>query len=435
MDPASMALLFAVILVVCLALGVWIGTALLIAGAFAMALFTSRPMGPAMATTVWSHISLWGLASLPLFIWMGEILCRTRLSENLFNGLSPLLRRLPGGLLHVNVAGCTAFSAISGSSAATLLTVGKITMPELKQRGYPDGMVSGTLAGAGTLGLLIPPSITMIIYGIMVEESIARLFMAGLIPGLMLAGLFILYNMGWGMLTAEGRAMREDPSTWREKLSGLLELFPVVALITGVIGSIYTGIAAPTEAAVLGVAGALILAAVQGSLTMETLSQSLMGTVRTTSMIILLLAGSAFLTLAMGFTGLPRTLAGWIGEMELSATALIIALMVMYMLLGCFLDGISMIVLTIAVVEPLVRAAGIDMIWFGVFVVLVGEMALITPPIGFNLFLVQGMTGRDIGFISRAAAPMFALMLLGVILLIVFPETALWLPQAMSARN
>ena len=254
MDPASMAILFAVVLVICLGLGVWIGAALLIAGIFAMELFTSRPVGAAMATTVWSHISLWGLASLPLFVWMGEILCRTRLSENLFNGLSPLLRRMPGGLLHVNVVGCTAFSAISGSSAATLLTVGKITMPELKRRGYPDGMVAGTLAGAGTLGLLIPPSITMIVYGIMVEESIARLFMAGLIPGLMLACLFVLYNIGWGMLTPKGRETREAGSSLSEKLKGLLELFPIAALILGVIGSIYTGIAAPTEAAVLGVA-------------------------------------------------------------------------------------------------------------------------------------------------------------------------------------
>ena len=308
-------------------------------------------------------------------------------------------------------------------------------MPELKRRGYPDAMVAGTLAGAGTLGLLIPPSITMIIYGIMVEESIARLFMAGLLPGLMLAGLFVLYNVGWGVFTEQGRLMREEPSTFREKMLGLKELLPVVALIVGVIGSIYSGIAAPTEAAVLGVAGALILAGLQGSLTRETLSESLMGTVKTTSMITLLLAGSAFLTLAMGFTGLPRALAEWIGAMNLSATALIVALLIMYMILGCFLDGISMIVLTLAVVEPLVRAVGIDMTWFGVFVVLVGEMALITPPIGFNLFLVQGMTGRDIGFISRAAAPMFALMFIGVVLLVAFPQIALWLPEVMSARN
>jgi C4-dicarboxylate transporter DctM subunit len=435
MEPATMAILLAVILLLCLGLGVWIGPALLIAGIFALEFFTSRPVGPAMATTVWTHISLWGLASLPLFIWMGEILCRTRLSQNLFNGLSPLLRGMPGGLLHVNVVGCTAFSAISGSSAATLLTVGKITIPELKRRGYPDEMIAGTMAGAGTLGLLIPPSVTMIIYGIMVEESIARLFMAGVIPGLMLACLFVLYNIGWGMLTERGGRIREPRATLSEKLSGITELFPITALIIGVIGSIYTGIAAPTEAAVLGVAGALALAAFQRSLNLQILTETLMGTVKTTSMIILLLAGSAFLTLAMGFTGLPRALAEWIAQMELSATALILALMVMYMILGCFLDGISMIVLTLAVVEPLVRSAGIDLIWFGVFVVLVGEMALITPPIGFNLFLVQGMTGRDIGFIARAAAPMFGLMFVAVVLLIVFPDIALWLPEAMSHRH
>ncbi|NDG44256.1 MAG: TRAP transporter large permease subunit [Gammaproteobacteria bacterium] len=435
MGPEIIAILLVVILIACLGLGVWIGAAMLIAGIFAMEFFTSHPAGPAMATTVWTHISLWGLASLPLFIWMGEILCRTKLSQNLFNGLSPLFRRTPGGLLHANVVGCTAFSAISGSSAATLLTVGKITMPELKRRGYPDSMVAGTLAGAGTLGLLIPPSITMIIYGIMVEESIARLFMAGLIPGLMLASLFILYNIGWGILTNQGRAIREERAALSEKLKGLIELFPIAALIFGVIGSIYTGIAAPTEAAVLGVAGALVLAVFQRSLNVRVLAETLMETVKTTSMIILLLAGSAFLTLAMGFTGLPRALAEWIGDMQLSATALILALMVMYMILGCFLDGISMIVLTLAVVEPLVRSAEIDLIWFGVFVVLVGEMALITPPIGFNLFLVQGMTGRGIGFISRAAAPMFALMLIAVILLITFPQIALWLPEAMSGKN
>lgn len=434
MDPIIAAILIGVVLLVCLTFGVWIGAALLIAGMFAVEMFTSRPTGPSMATTIWSHISLWGLASLPLFVWMGEILGRTHLSRNLFNGLTPLLRRLPGGLLHVNVVGCTAFSAISGSSAATLLTVGKITMPELKRRGYPDGMIAGTLAGAGTLGLLIPPSITMIIYGIMVEESIERLFMAGLIPGLMLAGLFILYNVGWGLLSPQGRNTRERGASLRETLQGLLELFPVAALIVGVIGSIYTGIAAPTEAAVLGVAGALLLAATQGTLDFEMIADSLMGTVRTTSMIILLLAGSAFFTLAMGFTGLPHALAKWIGAMDLSATALIIALMVMYMLLGCFLDGISMIVLTLAIVEPLVRTAGIDLIWFGVFVVLVGEMALITPPIGFNLFLVQNMTGRDIGFISRSAAPMFGLMFVAVILLTAFPEIALWLPESLSGK-
>lgn len=388
-----------------------------------------------MATTIWSHTSLWGLSSLPLFVWMGEILFRSKLSESLFDGLSPLMRRLPGGLLHVNIVGCSTFAAISGSSAATLMTIGKMTMPQLKQHGYPDSLAVGTLAGAGTLGLLIPPSITMIIYGVTVQESIGRLFIAGIFPGLTLTALFILYIMIWGMASETGRKLREDRATLQEKLQGLLKLGPIVILIGGVIGSIYVGIASPTEAATLGVIGAMMLSAFQRTLNLESLKQSLLGTVKTTSMIMLLLAGSAFLTLAMGFTGLPRELAGWIGGMDLSPAMLIAVLTLFYIFLGCFLDGISMIVLTMAVIEPLVRAAGIDMIWFGVFVVLVGEMALITPPIGFNLFLVESMTGRGIGFVSWATLPMFLLMLLGVVLLTLFPELATWLPNAMMSRG
>ena len=379
--------------------------------------------------------SLWGLSALPLFILMGEILFRSRLSETLFAGLSPLMRRLPGGLLHVNVVGCSAFAAISGSSAATLMTIGKMTLPELKRRGYPESLAAGTLAGAGTLGLLIPPSITMIIYGVTVQESIGRLFVAGVFPGLTLTLLFVGYILLWGVMTKQGRSLREAGATAREKLAGLAGLTPVLLLIVGVIGSIYVGIASPTEAATLGVLGAMALSAFQGSLTRDALQSALMGTVKTTSMIMLLLAGSAALTLAMGFTGMPRALAGWIGTLDLSPAMLIAILTLFYIALGCFLDGISMIVLTMAVIEPLVRSAGIDMIWFGVFVVLVGEMALITPPIGFNLFLVQSMTGQGIGSISRATLPMFLLMLFGVVLLVLFPGLATWLPSAMFARG
>ncbi len=435
MDELAAAGLFLFTLVALLGSGIWIGLSLLGVGIFAMAMFTSRPIGDAMATTIWSHTSLWGLSALPLFIWMGEILFRSKLSETLFSGLSPLMRRLPGGLLHVNVVGCSTFAAISGSSAATLMTIGKMTMPQLKRHGYPDALAIGTLAGAGTLGLLIPPSITMIIYGVTVQESIGRLFIAGVLPGLMLTGLFVGYIMLWGLFSADGRRLREERSSLSEKLKGAAQLSPIVGLILAVIGSIYAGIASPTEAATLGVIGALILSAAQGSLNRESLTASLLGTVKTTSMIMLLLAGSAFLTLAMGFTGLPRALAEWIGALELSPWMLIAVLTGFYIFLGCFLDGISMIVLTMAVIEPLVREAGIDMIWFGVFVVLVGEMALITPPIGFNLFLVESMTGRGIGFVSAATAPMFLLMLLGVALLTLFPELALWLPEAMRSRN
>ncbi len=435
MDELAAAGLFLFTLVALLGSGIWIGLSLLGVGIFAMAMFTSRPIGDAMATTIWSHTSLWGLSALPLFVWMGEILFRSKLSETLFSGLSPLMRRLPGGLLHVNVVGCSTFAAISGSSAATLMTIGKMTMPQLKRHGYPDALAIGTLAGAGTLGLLIPPSITMIIYGVTVQESIGRLFIAGVLPGLMLTGLFVGYIMLWGLFSADGRRLREERSSLSEKLKGAAQLSPIVGLILAVIGSIYAGIASPTEAATLGVIGALILSAAQGSLNRESLTASLLGTVKTTSMIMLLLAGSAFLTLAMGFSGLPRALAEWIGALELSPWMLIAVLTGFYIFLGCFLDGISMIVLTMAVIEPLVREAGIDMIWFGVFVVLVGEMALITPPIGFNLFLVESMTGRGIGFVSAATAPMFLLMLLGVALLTLFPELALWLPEAMRSRN
>jgi C4-dicarboxylate transporter, DctM subunit len=435
MDQIAASGLLLLFLVAFLGTGIWIGLSLLGVGFVAMVLFTSRPIGDALATTVWSHTSLWGLSALPLFIWMGEILFRSKLSETLFTGLSPIMRRLPGGLLHVNVVGCSTFAAISGSSAATLMTIGKMTMPQLKKHGYPDSLAAGTLAGAGTLGLLIPPSITMIIYGITVQESIGRLFIAGVFPGLTLTALFVCYIIVWGLVSDEGRKLREAPSSLREKLEGLVKLAPIAGLIIAVIGSIYVGVASPTEAATLGVIGAMVLSAFQGTLTMDAVRSSLMGTVKTTSMIMLLLAGSAFLTLAMGFTGIPRELAAWIGAMNLTPGMLIAVLTVFYIFLGCFLDGISMIVLTMAVIEPLVRTAGIDMIWFGVFVVLVGEMALITPPIGFNLFLVESMTGRGIGFVARATLPMFLMMLLGLILLCLFPELATWLPSAMMSRG
>ena len=416
-----------------LALGVWVGLALLGTGVVAMILFTDLSFGDAMATTVWSHSATWSLTSLPLFIWMGEILFRSKLSENLFSGLSPWLRRLPGGLLHVNVLGCATFAALSGSSAATLTTVGKMSIPELKARGYPDSLVYGSLAGAGTIGLLIPPSITLIVYGVTVEQSIGRLFVAGVIPGIMLSLMFSGYILCWGLFTSEGRASREARASAREKIAGLTRLLPAVLLIGAVIGSIFFGIASPIEAAAVGVVGALILSLAQGTLTMATLYRSLDGTVQVMAMIMLLIAGSSCLALAMAFTGLPVTLAAWIGSMELSPAMLIAALTVFFLFLGMFLDGLSMILLTMVVLEPLVRAAGIDLIWFGIFVVLVGEMALLTPPIGFNLFLVDSMSGAGINVVTRAAFPMFLLMLVAVFLLAVFPELALRLPALMAS--
>jgi len=432
MNEILLTLTFIAILFFFLGTGVWVALSLTGVAAIGMVLFTSRPVGDAMATTIWSASSSWSLTALPLFIWMGEILFRTKLSENLFRGLTPWMQRLPGGLLHVNIAGSAIFAAISGSSAATVATVGKMSIPELRKREYPEKMIIGTLAGAGTLGLLIPPSITLIIYGVTVNESIAKLFIAGILPGIMLAFMFMGYVVVWALVRGHSVGEVLQKYSVLEKLKALVLLLPVILLILAVMGSIYTGLATATEAAVLGVVGGLILSWLQGSLNKESFVASLLGATRTTSMIAFILAGSSFLSLAMGFTGLPRALAEWISGMELSAFALIAALTVFYIILGCFLDGISAVVLTMAVIEPMVRAAGFDMIWFGVYLMVVVEMAQITPPIGFNLFVLQGMAGHDMGFIARAALPFFIIMILAVAVLVAVPEIATFLPGAMT---
>jgi tripartite ATP-independent transporter DctM subunit len=422
--------IFVLSLFLLLGSGVWVGASLLVCAWIGMELFTTRPTGDSMAMILWSAQSSWTLTALPMFIWMGEILFRSRLSEVLFKGLTPWLGRLPGGLLHVNVAGCAIFAAISGSSAATVATVGKMSIPELRRRQYPERMVVGTLAGAGTLGLLIPPSISLIIYGVSVNESIAKLFIAGILPGACLALMFMTYVALWGLFT---KSTNTDQIAYslRQKVVALKDLGPVLLLILGVIGSIYTGVATATEAAVLGVVGSLGLSALQRSLTWETFRESLFGAVRTSAMIAFILAGSTFLSLAMGFTGIPRALAEGIGGLNLSPLELILMLTVFYIILGMFLDGISSIVLTMAVIEPLVRQAGFDMIWFGIYLMIVVEMAQITPPIGFNLFVLQGMTGHDMGFISKASIPMFLIMCLAIVGLVMVPDVALVLPNNM----
>jgi tripartite ATP-independent transporter DctM subunit len=398
-------------------------------------LFTSRPAGDAMITTIWTGASSWTLTALPLFIWMGEILYRTRLSEDMFKGLSPWMRWLPGGLLHTNIAGCTLFAAVSGSSAATLTTVGKMSIPELRKRGYPEYMIIGTLAGAATLGLMIPPSLTLIVYGVSINESITKLFMAGVIPGLILSLLFMLYIVFWYFYFPNERPENEESIGLKQMFSESKFLLPILALVIIVIGSMYFGWATATEAAAVGVVGALTLAFSQGSLNWETFSNSLMGATRTSAMIALILMGAAFLSLSMGFTGLPRALANYIDSLNLSPIVLIASLTVFYIILGMFLDGISSVVLTMAIVEPMIRQAGIDVIWFGIFVVVVVEMAQVTPPIGFNLFVLQGMTKHEISYIAKTAIPMVALMILMVIILVIWPELATWLPETIRQRG
>ncbi len=431
MNDLLITTLLIVTLFLILGSGVWIGLSLSGVAWVGMQLFSSRPAGDAMAVTIWGSSSSWTLTALPLFIWMGEILFRTRLSQDMFHGLAPWLQSLPGRLLHTNVAGCTIFAAVSGSSAATCATIGKMTLPELSRRGYPDKLVIGTLAGAGTLGLLIPPSIIMIVYGVTADVSIARLFIAGVLPGLMLAGLFSLYIIFWALRHPDQVPAAERRYTLVEKIRESRSLIPVVLLIAAVLGSIYTGIATATEAAAVGVVGSLVLSAMQGTLSWSSFRESLMGATRLYCMIALILAGAAFLTLSMGYIGLPRHLAEWIAELGLSQFQLILALTVFYIVLGCFLDGISMVVLTMGVILPTVVKAGIDPLWFGIFIVLVVEMAQITPPVGFNLFVLQGMTGRQLGWIARATLPMFWVMVFAVLLLYWFPGIATWLPERM----
>ena len=414
-----------------LAGGIWIALSLVIVGVISMALFTDAPVFPLLATTLWGQSSEWSLTALPLFIWMGEILFRTRLSDDMFSGIAPWVRNLPGRLLHVNVVGSGIFAAVSGSSTATCVTIGRMTIPELRRRGYDDKIVLGSLAGAGTLGIMIPPSIMMIVYGVAADVSIARLFIAGNIPGILLVLLFMLAIMitAW---VRPGAIPPPDPAmSFFEKLYASRRLIPIVLLIFFVIGSIYGGFATATEAAVIGVVGALILSAVTGTLNWKDFSEALMRATETSCMLAFILAGAAFTSVAMGFTGIPKQLAALITDWQLSAATLVFVLTILYIILGCFLDGVSMIVLTLSVVMPMIEAAKIDPLWFGIYIVIVVEIAAITPPVGFNLFVLQGLARRDIMYIASGAVPSFIALVVACLLLYMFPGLATWLPSVM----
>lgn len=435
MEPVVASTILIIILFAVLSMGVWVAIALTIVGYFGLLLFTDVPIGSIMATSAWGATASWMLTALPLFIWMGEILFRTRLSEELFRGLAPWLTFLPGRLVHTNVIGSAIFAAVSGSSAATAATIGKMTLPELKRRGYAPGISVGSLAGAATLGLLIPPSIIFIVYGISAEVSIARLFMAGVFPGIMLVILFMSYIVIWAYFNPG--AIPQEPNeyaSFSQKIAASKGLIPILVLIGSVLGSLYIGIATAIEAAALGVLGALILSWFSGTLSWRTFSDSLIGAVHTSCMIGFILVGAAFLTMTMAFTHIPAALAEWINSMHLSTYALLAVLTVFFGVLGCFLDGISIVVLTTSVILPMVKQAGIDLIWFGVYLVIVVEMAQITPPVGFNLFVIQGLTGYNIFYLARATIPFFVILLLAILILIAFPEIATWLPKQMTSR-
>ena len=431
MDPVGIGLVLLMCLFGLLGLGVWVAVALTAVGFVGLAAFTSTPPGITMANQVWSNIASWTLTALPLFIWMGEILLRSRIVSDLFKGLAPWMQGLPGQLLHVNVFGSGIFAAFSGSSSATCAMVGKVSLPELERRGYPADIGIGSLAGSSTLGLLVPPSIIMIVYGVAADVSIAKLFVAGLLPALLMMAIFSSYIAGWAIFHRHRLPRETETMTLAERVRLGRHMLPAFVLILLVIGSIYGGYATPTEAAALGVMGALLLSAAFGSLTWRSFTDGLMGAMLTSTMILFIVAGAAFLTAALGFTGVPRALVDWVSAMGLSATGLISVLTLVFLVLGCFIDGISIVVLTAAVLLPLVRAAGIDLIWFGIYLVLVVEMSMITPPVGFNLFVLQGLTGRSIGAIALATLPFFLLMLLAVVLLVLFPTVATLLPSYM----
>ncbi len=432
MSDPFIALTLLLLLIGLLAMGVWVAVALALVGLVSIVSFSNAPAGLVLATTFWGHSHSWALTALPLFILMGEILLRSRLSQDMFSGLAPWLGKAPGRLLHVNVLGCAIFAAVSGSSAATAATIGRMSVPELTKRGYPESLIIGTLAGSATLGLLIPPSIILIVYGVATEQSIARLFMAGVLPGAMLISLFAAYVGIRAIMNPELIPKLDVEFSFMEKIKASRNLIPVALLIGGVIGSIYGGLASPTDAAALGVVLACILAWASGSFSKALFWEAVMSATRTSCMIAFILVGAAFLSISMGFTGLPRNLATWIGGMGLSPYALLAALTVFFVVLGCFLDGISVVVLTTSIIMPMVASVGIDPLWFGIYLVIVVEMSQITPPVGFNLFVIQGLTGINILRVAKAAFPFFLLLLLGVALITVFPQIVTFLPNAMN---
>ncbi len=434
MEPVALALLLGILLFVLLGAGLWVAMALVALGVLGLELSGAAPPGTVLGATVWGGSTSWTLTALPLFIWMGEILFRTRLSEQMFEGLAPWVTRLPGRLLHVNVLGCSVFAAVSGSSVATTVTVGKMALPELRRRGYDESLIIGSLAGSGTLGLLIPPSIIMIVYGVSADVSIVRLFVAGILPGLMVMALFMAYLAVRALLDPGTAPAGDAALPIMQRLWLARQLIPVVLLICGVIGSIYAGLATATEAAAIGVLGALLIALASRTLTWHAFRASVIGATRASCMICFILAASAFLSVAMDYAGLSHWVAQSVLSLGLTQYGLIAALTVVFILLGCFLDGISIVVISTSLLMTAIKQAGIDPLWFGIYLVIVVEMSLITPPVGLNLFVLQGMTGRNLIFVARAAFPFFLLMVLAVVLLVAFPEIATYLPGRMFAR-
>ena len=434
MDTLGIGLFLLIIMLLFLSGGIWIAMTLAICGWVGQAFFVNTQPGKNLFSAFWETNASWELAALPLFIWMGEILFRTKLSEEMFEGLRPWLNRVPGRLMHTTVLGCGIFGSVSGSSAATCATIAKVALPELKKRGYDEKLALGALATSGTLGILIPPSITMVVYAVAADASIIRIFLAGFIPSAILMALFMGYIAWWSIRNPSKVPAADPPSSFLEKVRKSGNLIPCALLIIFIVWVLVAGYATATECAAYGVFGSLAIAAYGRSLTWKNFWEGLMGTPRTSCMIMIILAGAAFLTKTMAFTGVPRELAEWVNAMQLSPYALIGCLVVVYLILGTALDCISMIVLTAAVVLPMIQKAGFDLIWFGIFIVLLVEIAEVTPPVGFNLFVLQNMTGKDSNTIALAAIPFFICLVICIVIVTVFPEVVTVLPDYVMGK-
>ncbi len=435
LSHVEMGMILLAVMALLLAAGLWVGIVLAAVGAVAIAFFGKASIFNGLPVALWGSVESWELAALPLFVWMGEVLFRTKLSDQMFAGLAPWVNWIPGRLMHVNVIACGLFGSVSGSSAATTATVAKAALPELLRRGYDERVCLGSLCGAGTLGILIPPSITMVIYAVAAEVSIVKLFLAGFLPGFLIMLLFSGYIAVWALLNPAKTPRADANVSGMDRLRSLKDLVPVTLLIVFVMWMLVAGVATATESAAFGLLGALMLAFVSGTLSWANFRASLMGAMRVSVMIMFILACAAFLTKAMAYTGIPREMALWIKSMQLSPVMLIAGLTVVYIILGTALDGVSMIVLTTAIVIPMVHAAGIDLIWFGIFVILLVEISEVTPPVGFNLYVLQAMSGRDSTYVARAAIPFFFLLVLAIALITLFPEIVMWLPDRIMGAD
>ena len=442
-DPLILSIVLIFIMFVFLLSSIWIGVSLILTGIVGMLIFENNlppvisifdKIGDLLASSMYDSLNSWSLAALPIFILMGEILYKSSISTRLLNGLTPWLNFIPGKLLHVNVAACSLFAAISGSSSATTATVGKITLDELKKRGYSKSLAIGSLAGSGTLGFLIPPSLIMIIYGVLSNVSIGKLFMAGILPGLLLATLYSFYIMIISSIDKSVVPEEDVKYTMNDYIHSLKDLFPVFSLIVVVLGSIYGGLATPTEAASLGVLGAVVLAVYFKSFTFDVMKNALLNTIKTSIMISFIIVGAGFLSQVVGFLGIARAISEFIGTLGLSPLMLILIIGVMYIILGMILDGISIVVMTLPIVLPIIVMAGFDPLWFGIFLVFMVELSQITPPVGFSLFVIQSISGEKIEYILKATLPFFLLMIVAVVLITFFPEIVQFLPQYMTAK-